>query len=102
MNAVARGLRPKSAVASRKRGRRGRTRSPLRRPNENSHAGREDRTPEQIRMKSPGKKKLPRQAHAREVLCDCKTVFVLRVASPPFFLPQETCRLMCPNTRDEM
>jgi len=76
MNAVARGLRPKSAVASRKPGRRGRTRSPLRahgamtkerhvcvrrrageaagRPNENVPTGREDRTPEQIRMKSPG------------------------------------------------
>ena len=44
MNDVARRSRPKSAGASRKYGRRRRTCSPSRRPNEKSPAGQEDRT----------------------------------------------------------
>ncbi|SLM45022.1 conserved hypothetical protein [Nitrospira sp. ND1] len=76
MNVVARRSRPKPAGASRERGRRRRTDSPSRahgamtkerhvcarrrageaagRPNENSPAGRENRTTEQAFMNSPG------------------------------------------------
>ncbi|SLM41868.1 hypothetical protein NSND_50254 [Nitrospira sp. ND1] len=54
MNAVARRSRRKPAEAARTRGRRRRTGSPSRRPSENSLAGRENRTPEQAFMNSPG------------------------------------------------
>ena len=54
MNAVARHSRRKPDEAARTSGRRRRTGSPSRRPNENSLAGRWDRTPEQVSMTSPG------------------------------------------------